>query len=475
MPPLSRSRSRGRSMMRTPQSNKKRRYEKSSSRSTSSGGLGMLLDAAEVGASYAAGGPVGGAVTALEKAVKYTQTKNRSRSRVGFSGTSYLGGKLKKGRRTNKKVKRKGKYTAFGVAKKGITLATESRKTISGQEAILVGHTSLPAKRTAMNMWRALMKHLFLKMQVTIKDYGELVLNYGFAIDDKITFWYHENQENDLALNRVDKLIIQTDTFDSVANHFYGHFAGIPDNYDDRLVQLTYYPAAGNIQKQQVTINLNTLKIAVTTKSTLKLQNVTVDTTANNESDDVTRVPLQGKLFHCKGNNLMRKVGNKILPGLYHTEDESAIFEAQTAASATFFNSNGYYNGPGGGLSNNQTTFYKTSEMPKPHEIMNCQRSSKFYMGSGAIKSSVLSNTFEMTLPAFWKLIYTFASGLTNFIQYSEKLGKCNTIFLEKVIGKTPTDQNAVTLWTELEFRQSVLIFGHDSTFTAPITYQANY
>jgi len=48
-------------------------------------------------------------------------------------------------------------------------------------------------------------------------------------------------------------------------------------------------------------------------------------------------------------------------------------------------------------------------------------------------------------------------------------------VYLEKMVGRAPTADNAVKVWVELEFRQSVLIHGPAHNFTMPITYQVDF
>lgn len=390
----------------------------------------------------------------------------------GFSGTVSLAGKLRNGRRYSKKVKINGKFTPFGIAKKGITLNCEQRKIVTAEEGLLVGHTSMPGKVCAMNLWRGILKHLILQTKTYIKDYGELMTNYGFVVNDTIRLWFYAAETVD-TLSSTDFTVSSSATFDSMTNYFTQYAAGTL-NMDDRLHQMTYYPHSTS-QKQQVTINLDSLKVAVHTKSVLKMQNVTVETNADNESDDVTRVPLQGKLYHCKGNNFKRKVGNKILTGLYNTWDESALFESSTRAVATLDNNMGYYEAGVGPINNQQTTFYKTSETPKPYEVENCLTSGSFYIPSGGIKSSILTTTYEMSLISYLKIIYAGIAAQNLALQYNPKQGLCDTIYLEKVVGTASTAENSIKLWTELQFTQNVLVFGGSIGWTAPITYQANY
>jgi len=401
-----------------------------------------------------------------------------SKKGKGFSGSSTLAGKIGRGKITSKRQKVNGKWTRFGLEKNGITLATEHRgeATLPNAESIIIGHTSMPSKVCAINMWRAIFKYCLYKMGCQVRDFGILMTNYDFRIGDVFKFVYYDSGVIAVA-SEIPVTIDAFSTFDSIAARFAAELDDRLNSFDDRIESFLFEPSGTQNHWGGINLKLSNLKIAVGTKSSLKIQNVTVETNADNEADDVTRVPLQGMQYTCKGNNFRRKANNEILDGFYHPTNESTIFKGFTKSDGAQLagTSVGYYNNslvvgtPGNSV---QTTFFKTSEMPKPHEITNCSTTKKFYIPPGGIRTSVLNTQFEMTLQSYYTLIYTYASTYNPVLQYNEKQGLCNAIFLEKVVGKTATESNSIKIWTETEFRQSTLVFGNASNFTLPITYQ---
>ncbi len=45
----------------------------------------------------------------------------------------------------------------------------------------------------------------------------------------------------------------------------------------------------------------------------------------------------------------------------------------------------------------------------------------------------------------------------------------------KKVIGRKPTEQNSIKLWTELDFKQSVVVNTSASRYSLPIQFQVDY
>ena len=96
----------------------------------------------------------------------------------------------------------------------------------------------------------------------------------------------------------------------------------------------------------------------------------------------------------------------------------------------------------------------------------------------GSIKNSVLRNTFEMSLTAYWELLYfnkTHRPGPTTNPYYNANLGTCQTVVLEKVIGRKPNAFNDIKLWIQLQYTQSALIHGNNNRYTDPIQFQTDY
>lgn len=471
-------RGRSRSAYKTPRSNKKRRIMRQASSGSSS--VSALVSNVLSSKSFKN--------AALRAATKFlapgvpTSTflgKPMAKKKMakGFSGEGKLSGKIGKGQRVSKQVKLNGKYTRYGIEKYGVTLATEHRTQVSGKEVIGIGHTSLPAKFANIQLWRAILKHMFVKMGCQVRDTGVTLGNFGFVTGDVFTYYYYEFSGS-TATTGHSITIDANDTFDELAGEFAAFMDDKTDALDDRIESIVFTPHT-NSKWGSVNIKLTPLKVAVHSKSILKIQNITVENATDNEADDVTRVPLQGMLYHCNGNNWVRKSNGVSMPGLYDSNNEHTLYSSWDKTSTGVGHVGGtsveFYVGFNG-QNSADTTFSKVSELPKPYEISNCVRAQKFYVDAGGIRTSVLEQTFEMSLAAYYKLIYQWVGTNNAALYFNPKLGKTNMIVLDKVIGRPQLDGgvNDLKLWTETEFRLTTFVYGRDQNRTLPITYQIN-
>lgn len=400
-------------------------------------------------------------------------TNMDSKNKGGFSSsTGGAVGHLKKFARKSSK-----NPSIATIQKKGITVCYESRKTATATnaEAIAIGHTTMPGKQCAINAWRAVVKYACNKAGTLVRDFGNLMVNGDFlAGDEFIIYWYNNNTTTSTTNNPFP--VTSTMTFDGMAATIAAFFDDQTGIYDDRWESLEIKPAAGSRMKA-VNIELNNLKISVWTKSALKIQNVTLDNNADNEADDITRVPLAGKLFGVKGNNFVKKSTSAMLTGLFNTADEDALFGAWTRQEAAIIGSTStYFYAAGPGSTNsNQTSFFKPSEPPRQYEISNCYAESNILIKPGEIKTDTMYAKYTFGLSYYLHLLYDRQNTNNTNVVYNQSQGKCNVVYLEKMVGRPAGTENAVKTWVELEFRQSVLVHGQGSTFTMPITYQGDF
>jgi len=396
-----------------------------------------------------------------------------SKGKGGF-GSSYGGstGKLKK---FGYKKKKNPSVTA--LQKKGITVVYEARKTATttNAEAIAVGHTSMPGKQCAINLWRALIKYILIKAGVLIKDFGALMGNGDFTVGD--IFRINRYTSNTATSTSSDTFTItSTMTFDLLCAQIAQLYDDATTLFDERWESMEIVPFTGS-KIPAVNVELNNLRVTVYTKSVLKLQNITSDTAADNESDDITRVPLAGKIFGCRGNNFVKKSNGSMLTGLFNTADEDCLFGAWTKQTASVLGgtSVGYYHADSGPANSSETTFFKPAEPPRQYEISNCNAMGNVLIGPGEIKKNTLIQKYTFGVSFYLDLLYSKQNTSNSLTVYNPKQGKTSVVYLEKMVGRSATAENNVKVWVELEFRQSVLIHGSTSNFTMPITYQGDF
>jgi len=400
----------------------------------------------------------------------------------GFSGSSLYSGKFKKPIFRKKRQKINGKWTSHGIAMQGITLDYESRKSVSGTEAVAVGHTTMPGQVCTMMFWRAVVKFIMVKLGCHLKDYGSSMIGYGFVVGDQFVFSYYGF---DPAANSPSNVVVNLTsdyTFDKLAAEFDRFFANFgPEQL--RLDAISFVPFNSGILSSYskwgaASLELNNAKISVTCKSKLSIKNVTIENATDVTVDDIDSIPLNGKIFKTKGNNLLRKSNRATLPGLFNAKTDDALFESYSKQAGTAITSPSLDVRFINDANSTETTFFRPAEPPRDMDIKNLIGTNYVVLQPGSIKDSVLFNTFEMSVTGYWELIYfnkTHRPGPTDHPYYNANLGTCQTVVLEKVIGRKPNAFNDIKLWIQLQYTQSALIHGKMNRYTDPIQFQTDY
>lgn len=407
-----------------------------------------------------------------------TQTVKQRRSR-GYGGSSQIGPKIKADIAVkSKKNKVNGKWTKTGIERKGITFNIEERKTVSAEEALVLAHTSLPGKFTALNFWRALIKHCMLRVNIIIKDYGNVMTNEGFQPGDLFQLNYYNGPSAMTTSAWNFGPLTSSITYDQLAIIIW-EFLDNQDVIGFRLDSFVYVPSSVHPPRVGLfNVQINTLKVAVVSQSKLHVQNVTVEDPNDDEADDVNAVPLVGKIFKTRGNNFLQKSNRKVLPGLMNEHQDAVLFEAYQRQSPTFApgTSAGFYGPAGAGLNSIQTTFTKPADIPRIADIDNLVSHGGAQLDPGQIRHLVTSERFEMTFTAMFELLYfNKTHRIEGFVVYNPKLGHCQSLYLEKKMGRAVTDNNNIRLWIQHDLTQSILVFGKNSEYTQPIQYQYNF
>lgn len=433
------------------------------------------------------GGSIGAAKGALSGAVSGAMDSNTPSKKGRKITRSYkVKGKgkykSKKGSRNRKGKKKHPSHKE--IIKKGISVRFEKTKVYSpnAAEAVMIAHTSMPVKFSAFNMWRAIVKYLMVRAGLHIKDYGAIMVNEGFVANDVVKVNYYDKQ-TDTSVTSYSVTIVATMTYDALSFELAKAFQqGSTDNrLNDRLDSIEFVPYAGtaftNASKiAACNVELNTLKITVESTSKLKIQNMTIQTTGDNEADDVDRVPLQGKIFEHKGNNCLRKSNGAILEGLFSQYNDEALAANWTRQDVTTSFNLDYY-ADNAGANNANTVFLKPAEVPNRYEFENCLSEQYITCQPGSIHTSYLKQKYTFSLNFYWKLLYATGSSNTDKLVYDQRCGKTKSFYLEKVVGRKneASNVNNIKLAVELEGSQNVLIHGGWSNYCTPIQYQVNY
>lgn len=416
---------------------------------------------------------------------------------------SYLAGKVRPKKRVSRKLrykKRRGKgkgksyRTKFGLSVTGVHSCEEHRfvsKTdmveADRYEAIQVGHTSIPQKAVLLNMCRALIK-FSLKKIAHIKEFTSVMTDnsagYAFVIGDVFKWEFYENWDSNVLQHFTVNVPNATDTFEHAARNLMIeiiNYAGAKKLNNIRFKSFTYDPGLTAGRKYMwYTIPLQSLQVELVTKSTLKLQNRTVNIVGvEDDSTDVDNVPVVGYLYNCKGNNFLQKTDRSILKGI---DSSSTGGSANTKNNDVILFEGTKKNVPqhfatDAGFDNYlpaESSFSKPAEPPKPYQVVNCKRSSKVRINPGGIKTSILNSRTKTSFSYMLSLLAGNDDGVAVDKQkYSPKLGYCNVLYLEKVIG-SKTSPVAVAAEVQFDCWASLTAKG-DSQYSNTVQWQQDY
>lgn len=462
MPPVSRSRSRGRRSYSTPQSNRKRQRNANS--------MSISPDSIDSLVSLALTPVIGPAAAATAgTAARFAVNKKKSgRSRAISRPTGYFGGKVKKFKKNKKSMTKRGKLTKPGLHTIGVHSRQEIGMTNTGTEGnrvevAYIGHTSMPLKQTALQVWRAIVKAIMIRNQIFMQDFSQTLVSFGMAAGDAFTVAYYASGES-ILVTTFTYTVLATSTFEDVAMNLSDLFASIGDVEEIRLHAMSFIPTSG----KRINLDLHNASIVHHVKSALKVQNRTVTTVGENEADDVDNCPLNGKAYHIKGNNLLLKSNRRLLSGIGTTADlrrnEVILYGGSVGVGANIANDGIAY----GQTNAANSQFAKPAEVPHPYEVEGCYKYAKVRINPGAIQTSILEQRYELNLQYLLKLLYTGGDDR----KYIKRAGLCRVFALDKAIVDSTSDVKIAAevqcdMWTMLKTKQSL--------YTAPITYQSLY
>lgn len=342
-------------------------------------------------------------------------------------------------------------------AKYGVVSKFEygSVKTDAVNQVAYLAQSTCPMDIIIANALAAMLKKLLAQDNITIKNWDD-------------TFVSPQNYTSQIYLNYKvrDGAAIQTftysfnnlTTFKNMVDAFSVHVQGlIGNNSVDQYLSIKLVDTFTGIPTGilvRAVMDLTGSKVEFDIKSTLKIQNRTVNSDGNNEADDVDNVPIYGKYFDYKTNG-------------------TVFQDYSTATGASAIVTHPVY----GVLSTAAPTTTGTkmyTEIPLQTQLAGCKKSGKSHLDPGEIKTSVLRDKFTISFAKLIKIYQGKVSSVAgpNYTQYW--LGKSRLFAWEKMI-------NAVAMSATTQFN---LAYEHQidigSTFyytkqliTAPRTEQS--
>lgn len=230
------------------------------------------------------------ALQARRRQFKYGAATSKS---TGFISTPF-----KKKRTTQTKSNTKG--TTIVVEKGGVLDAGVNGPT--GGNTVAVGHCNYPLSLSHQIFWRGIVKRLLVKMG------GEECLNFEVNLPfltNGDVFRVAYRPYNESLQTFRDFTVTGGTSPETVAQSFHTFFYGLAVEDGCELQHIYYLPqtstTATRYIRQMCVVNLYNATFTIFGKSTLKVQNRTVNTAAGDE-ESVDNVPLHGKAYFGYGS-----------------------------------------------------------------------------------------------------------------------------------------------------------------------------
>jgi len=393
-----------------------------------------------------------------------TSKSQKGNTKVSNMPSGQLAGKVYGPRKPVHRTKKYGGLlTKYGMAQKGISTREEWRKVdpnkmpgvtpMTPVESRVIGHTSLPVRATYYNVWRAVLKTLFVRAGSSVDS-----LTNGAGISGNILVKYHSNW---MALNQqTQNYTITGSIWQEVFDNFSDWIMNLFDE-DPRVMrfrEIEYIPTGGS-SVNRTRMALNQIKIVVHSKSCLKFQNQSgiyystadppVELTEDLQSDDITNIPIECNMYYVTGNQFVHQ--NK---------------RTSQTVGLGFLGFDDYYKANDVG-----------SEPCPAYEYINCTGKTKITLDPGHVKTSIIShnksyNFGELIRGLVRKQDQTTGTKWTwNDNAMLKSLGHSRIIHCDRVIGAL---RGTVRLLFEIELTQQVACLGGYYTVTDQYEKQLN-
>jgi len=351
-----------------------------------------------------------------------TSAPNRATSITG-------GGTYKTAGFVSTTLKPRGKKTdKFNVL--GTTLVSEIGGVVNGGIAtstsgnvVAIGHASCPSYTAHILCWRAIIKKLLIRIgQVELSDFDQNIV--GIGTGDIIRITYQFTADSSIAIQNFTAgvgLLSPNQFAAAIAAYFTA-------NYDANLSfhKIEYFPATGS--PSPAVLPLKRCMLVYSCKSTLKIQNTTVEQTGGDE-ESVNNVPLHGKAYFGNG-----------------TGTEAISRDGLSVVAATTFRADNKY----GTIAKVPTERWYQEVVPASH-FTQVKQFGKVVLEPGDIKTSVLSYYGKISLNAIYRKLFDNDAALAHT---KTSVGTYRFMMLEKMIqATTPSDANSIKVAYECNMR----------------------
>lgn len=322
-------------------------------------------------------------------------------------------GFFKRGRKVKSYLDRGTGGVEFCIESGGILAPT------SGVDCQWVGHATATYANLLNDLSYALTKWVALKLNTTVTDFAQECKNDGDGYDIIGQGVPRNNLGVVDAFNQT--IVVGTTTWATLANGIRTQLFTYLETYPYGVLT-NLLIRRRNAPKEIENYDMRRARLTFKCKSSLKIQNRTINSAGNTEADEVDNVPLYGKSYEGNGNYI------KYIP--------SGQF------SAPFYSIIGTTSGTVVNTGFMQETFDKSqsmSEPPKASQLFNVSKNGKCHLDPAELKTSVIFHTITISLNTFFNKFR-----IQGTMVPETKLGNYRLFAFEKML-KTGPEATAAT------------------------------
>lgn len=371
---------------------------------------------------------------------------------------------------TTKEVKKKkygtstGKHAGFirGYRRMGRTARRRYRKALAGVQfnyeqvnqvtdnrCVYIGHYTMPPITIAKYAVYAMVKSILNHANIQFSSFDEAFLG-SVAAGDIVGIEYRLSPL--LAPVAVAYTVAAGETTyrniaDGLWNLVQANFISpTTANFGSQSTLLKLY--LNRAGQNADTIILSDATISMACKSSLKMQNRSINTVDDDESSDVNNVPLTGKSYEFKGNIMVPR--------------DTTLANSVTGAMNPPDNATGIIRYGAGGSD-------VIAEPPEAYFYAHKPKVVKLNFQPGHIRTSTLTDKLNMNISNFWRYI----NGMFRVPPPQDRVfctkGKSRLFALERTIGRLAGEvEPGIVLTTEVDNKFWITLYAGNGKWTAP-------
>jgi len=266
-----------------------------------------------------------------------------------------------KARPKKRKVSKKKLVTRAQITRYGTYKTVENGDVLTSTHVRYIGHTTHPADQIWNQISKALVKRIAISVGMEVNDFEKTIV--ASAIGDQWQIRYRTSWDATATLS--------SHTFISTAVYSLGDVAfdfvtWLIANWNNQynIDGMTFIPTTGSKYPLKI-INLKQALVHVDIKSTLKIQNRTVNAEGD-DSNDVDNAPLYGRGYYGNGNGTQYN-DNTVGTVPFVGDKDTGVISKDAGASVSL------------------------REPPFANMFVSCKQQGKIHLDPGQIKTSVLT------------------------------------------------------------------------------------